>query len=247
MRVVVIDDEVRTRTSLIHLIKKLYPDMEIVGEADNGQEGMVMVKDLLPDLVITDIKMPKMNGLDMIENARQVAENTHFLILSGYAEFEQARRAVKLSVADYLLKPITVNQLKAAIDQIAEQIGQKQPKEEPEAESGEPSYSPMVSYMVHHMKEHYAKKLYLEDYARTLNITPEYASNLFTKETGMKFSYFLRDIRMKKAMELLDQGNMKIYEVAYLTGYTDVKYFCKVFKEAVGTSATNYIRDRRME
>lgn len=246
MRVVVIDDEIRTRTSLIHLLKKLYPDIEIAGEADNGQEGMALVRDLLPDLVITDIKMPKMNGLDMIENARQVAENTHFLILSGYAEFELARRAVKLSVADYLLKPITVNQLKAAIDQIAESIGQNQP-EEVRTESGEPSYSPMVSYMVHHMKEHYAKKLYLEDYARKLNITPEYASNLFTRETGMKFSHFLRDIRMKKARELLDQGTMKIYEVAYLTGYTDVKYFCKVFKETVGTSATNYIRDRRME
>lgn len=248
MRVVIIDDEVRTRASLIHLLKKLYPSMEIVGEADNGQDGMSLVRDLLPDLAITDIKMPRMNGLDMIEHASQVSERTHFLVLSGYAEFELARRALKLSVADYLLKPVTVNQLKTAIDQIAEKARQQEEgKRAGEQKSGEPEYSAIVSYIVNHMKENYAKKLYMEDYAKKLNITPEYASNLFIRETGKKFSFFLRDIRIEKAKELLDRGDLKIYEVAYLTGFADVKYFCKVFKEAVGASATSYIRNRRME
>ena len=208
-----------------------------------------MVRDLLPDLVITDIKMPRMNGLDMIENASQVAKGTHFLILSGYAEFELARRALKLSVADYLLKPVTVGQLKNAIDQIVEKLEiHSEKKDEFEESAGEePQYSEIVSYIVNHMKENYSKKLYMEDYARKLNITPEYASNLFIRETGKKFAYYLRDIRIEKAKELLEQGTMRVYEVAYLTGFTDVKYFCRVFKEAVGTSATSYIRNRRME
>lgn len=252
MRVVVIDDEYRTRSSLIKLIHKLFQEIEVIGEEDNGIDGMKLIRSLQPDLVITDIKMPQMDGLEMIDKARQTSLNTYFLILSGYAEFELAQKALKLSVVDYLLKPVTVSQLEHAIRLIMGKIQERTaqsilPEKKADTEHQDKSgYSFIVSYIIKDIDLNYSQKLYLENYAEKLHITPEYTSNLFRKETGMNFTSYLRLYRIEKAKEMLKSSDVKIFEVAYLTGFTETKYFCKVFKEITGISAKNYQRNSRI-
>ncbi len=241
LRIVVVDDEAGTRSGVIRLIKRISPDFVVVGEAENGYDGMMQIAALQPDVVIADIRMPRVNGLEMIENARLSSPRTRYLILSGYSEFELAKQAIRLSVVDYLLKPVTAGQLADALHQLRNTI-RADKGAPPEGMPEVPGYSPIVTRIVEGIHRDYARRLYLEEFADQLKITPEYAGSLFSRETGKTFSTYLRDLRMEKAKELLRENSGKIYEIAYKTGYTDVKYFCRVFKEYAGVSARNYAR-----
>lgn len=242
MRIVVVEDEVATRRGIIKLIKKVNPEFVVVGEADNGYDGMLLIKELHPDVVIADIVMPRIDGLRMIENARSCSPDTKYIILSGYEEFEFARRAVHLHVTEYLLKPITVDQLTQVLNKIYEMVRSKKVDEENSFQ--EKNYSPVVQYIVEDVMMNYAKDLSLKDYADQFKISPGYLGSIFAKETGKSFSVFLRDVRMERAKWLLENTNDKIYEIAYKTGYTDVKYFCKVFKECMNVSPKQYASNK---
>lgn len=249
LRIVVVDDEGGTRNGVIRLIGRIDPAFVVVGEADNGYDGMLQIKTLQPDVVIADIRMPRINGLEMIENARLSSPRTRYLILSGYSEFELAKQAIRLSVVDYLLKPVTAAQLSDALNRLRRMFISDEGISSPTSSDGVPgdgaasAYTPIVAHIVEGVRRDYAQRLYLEDFAGQLKITPEYAGSLFSKETGKTFSSFLRDVRMERAKELLRGGGLKIYEIAYKTGYADVKYFCRVFKDYTGVSAKNYVRE----
>lgn len=118
LKYVVVEDEQKTRNGLIRLIQKLKPSYQCVGEASNGVDGLALIRGTDPHFVITDIKMPLLNGIDMLSQLKD--DNMRFkpIILSGYADFEYARTAIKVGVCDYLLKPITVESLQGLLDQI---------------------------------------------------------------------------------------------------------------------------------
>lgn len=113
----VVEDEVRTRNSIIKLIGKINPGYQVVGEAADGAAGLAVIAQTVPDLVITDIKMPRVDGLEMIKRLKTAHPElvSKFIILSGYAEFAYAQQAMRLGLAEYLLKPITVKELVACL------------------------------------------------------------------------------------------------------------------------------------
>ena len=233
--IVIAEDEYRTRQGLSKLIQKLNSEFCVVGEAEDGLEGLKMIQSLTPDIVITDIRMPKITGLDMIEQVRKMNIECKFVILSGYADFSYAQQAIHLGVEDYLLKPITISMVKDLLDKLQEHAD----KEEPSVCSNE-CYSAIVRKAVEEIHRHYSQQIRLESFAEENNITPQYMSSLFSKETGTTFSNYLRDVRIEKAKELLKEGNQKVYEIACAVGYPDQKYFSKIFRECVGVSAKQY-------
>ena len=244
LRIVVVDDEGGTRKGVIRLISRIDPSYVVVGEADNGYDGMLQIKALQPNVVIADIRMPRINGLEMIENAQPSSPDTRYLILSGFSEFELAKQAMRLSVVDYLLKPVTASQLADALSRL--RILVQSDDNLPVGKTQVPStmaFSPIVTHIVESIHRDFAQRLYLEDFADHLKITPEYAGSLFSKETGKSFSTYLRDVRMEKAKELLRDSDGKIYEISYKTGYADVKYFCRVFKDFTGLSPKAFARN----
>lgn len=234
MRIVVVEDELRVRHSLVKCIEKINPEYCVVAEADNGYEGMKAVRDFEPDVVITDIQMPKVDGLSMIRQLKNMSLNPVFIILSGYAEFGYAQEGVRLGIRDYLLKPITVNNLRETLANIEIRGREEQPKEEKH-------YSACICAMVETIHKEYGKHLGLDLFACKYKMAPEYLSTLFAKETGKTFSNYLKEVRMQKAKQLLEETDMKIYEIACQTGYPDQKYFSKVFKEYAGVSAKQYV------
>jgi two-component system response regulator YesN len=131
MKIVVVEDEIRTRRGVVGLIQKLSPEYEVIGEAENGLLGYELITKLSPDLAIVDVKMPKMDGIEMIQNLRETGINCRAVILSGYSEFEYAQKAIKMGVSEYLLKPITVEDLENTLKNVkkeieAERLEQKQ-------------------------------------------------------------------------------------------------------------------------
>lgn len=232
--IVIVEDELRIRMGLARLIEKLDMGARVAGEASDGVEGLRMIRDLEPDIVITDIKMPRSDGLEMIRKAKEMHLYPDFVILSGYAEFSYAQKAIQLGVTEYLLKPTTISNVKELLTKLI-------PAETAEitCEEGK-EYSPVIRRMTEEIRSDYGKRLGLETFAEKYHVTPQYLSNLFTKETGSTFSEYLRQVRLEKAKELLLTTDMKVYEVACAVGYPDQKYFSKVFREYTQMPAKQY-------
>lgn len=122
INIVVVEDEIKVQKKISALIENLSTEYKVVGAANNGLEGISLISESKPDLVITDIKMPIMNGLDMIRELCQKGIHCKFVILSGFADFRFARDAMKLGSVDYLLKPISIPELKNTLHKVNEQV-----------------------------------------------------------------------------------------------------------------------------
>lgn len=122
MKVVIIEDEIRIREGVCKLLKKLSKEYMIVGQAESGLEGIAIIKAERPELVITDIRMPRMDGLEMLRELYEDGYRFKTIILSAYSEFEYARKAIQLGVTEYLLKPIVVREFTKAVEHVEKQI-----------------------------------------------------------------------------------------------------------------------------
>lgn len=128
MRIVIIEDEIRIREGLVRLVQKLDRNYEVVGEAENGKEGLELICRELPDIIITDIKMPEMDGLEMLTILHQRGLMKKTIVLSAYSEFEYARQAMRMGVKEYLLKPIVVSDISDALRRVEEESRQEELK-----------------------------------------------------------------------------------------------------------------------
>lgn len=122
MRLVLVDDEKGIVDGLKIMISRYIPECEIVGVAYNGLEGFKLIQKLQPDIVITDIRMPHTDGLDMIKMLKEKGTQTKFILLSGYADFEYARRGIQLGVQFYINKPVEEEELRDCVYQVIETV-----------------------------------------------------------------------------------------------------------------------------
>ncbi len=238
LSVLIADDEKKVGLLIKNLIEWERLGLNFLGLVQDGQSAYDIILREHPDIVITDIRMPKLTGLEMIEKVQAMGIECVFAILSGYADFEYARQGLRLGVKEYLLKPATISDVKELLRKLSEE-GKEREEDGQTAE-----YSPAVKEMVSVIEENYGMRLGLDGFSDRFRLTPEYLSNLFAKETGMTFSNYLKKVRIEKAKELILNTDMKIYEVAYSVGYPDQKYFSKVFKEYTGVSAKQYAMDK---
>lgn len=125
MRILIVEDEAMIRVGLSRLIGSA-TEHEVVAEAKNGKEGLELYQRYKPDLIITDIRMPEMDGLQMLERIHMLGGKAHVALLTGYAEFEYAQKAVRFGAVDYLLKPIGVEDIKGLLDKVQKQIEDEQ-------------------------------------------------------------------------------------------------------------------------
>jgi len=125
MKILIVDDEFYFREALKKTIPWRELGVEVCGEADNGIEALNKAKSLKPDIILVDINMPKMNGLEFIKNIRKFDSNVEIIIVSGYDEFDYAQRAIALGVQDYILKPLNEKELCDILLSIKTKIGKK--------------------------------------------------------------------------------------------------------------------------
>lgn len=121
MRIVIAEDEPKSREGLINIIHR-FTDYEIVGVADDGIEGLELVLKMKPDLVISDIKMPGLDGLGMLEKIKEKQMDVQAVLLTGYSEFEYARKALRLQVVEYILKPLEIDQFLSVLKKVEGKI-----------------------------------------------------------------------------------------------------------------------------
>ncbi|HJC66217.1 MAG TPA: response regulator [Candidatus Enterocloster excrementigallinarum] len=117
-RIILVDDEEEVRTSIIKKIDWKSAGFQVVGDAENGQDALEKIEQLEPDVVMTDIRMPYMDGLTLIEKIRQKYPSMKILIFSGFDDFEYAKQAIKLNVTEYILKPVNVEELTEILERV---------------------------------------------------------------------------------------------------------------------------------
>lgn len=122
MKILIAEDEQRSREGMCKLVEALGEDYQLAGAATNGPMALDMIMSLDPDVVLTDIRMPMMDGIEVAAQARAQGLRTEFVIISGYADFDYARRSIKLNVVDYLLKPVTRADVEKALIQVKERM-----------------------------------------------------------------------------------------------------------------------------
>ncbi len=247
-RVILVEDESVVRKGIALTTDWNALGCELIGEAANGEEGLSLTLQLNPDIVITDVKMPRMDGVEMIKKLRVTGSLSKFIILTAHGDFKYAQSALRLGVSDYLLKPLKDGDLEQAIYQVIASQTPVSSKELPPGVKPEifsvdfnpDSFSRYVQNALLFISHHYIEDINISTISRHLEISEGYLSRIFKKETGYTFSNYLIFYRIKLAMKLLENCRVKVYEVADQVGYSDSAYFSVQFKKIVGISPSEY-------
>ncbi|UFT98688.1 response regulator [Radiobacillus kanasensis] len=240
-KVLVAEDEKIIRQGLQALITNLTNDFAISGEAEDGERALELLRHNPPDVLLTDIRMPKMDGLSLIEKAKEINPSLSIIIISGYDDFEYAKIGLKHGVHDYLLKPINRREFVKAMESVHQKL-----KGRDGLTSGTSEQSPSMNKISRYMWQNMDRDLSLSTISNLVHLHPGYFSQWFKKETGINFSEYLTDLRIKKAKQLLLETELKVYEVAELVGYQSEKHFLKTFKKRTEKTPSEYRHKRNV-
>ncbi len=257
-KVVIIDDEPIIVEGLSKIIHWETYNCQIVGTAGNGEEGQKIIRANEPDILITDINMPGVDGLTMIAAIKSEFPNMEICILTGYREFDYAQRAITLGVSRFLLKPSNPSQIEEALETMIKHLNCKAPS------SGDPSRNTaiksegtdhtaqntsnassfIVKNAVSYMKTHYREHLTLSDVAEHVYVSQWHLSKLLNRYEEQSFSEILNAIRINQAKELLKDPSLRIGDIAEQVGFLDMAHFSRAFKRYAGISANEYRNTR---
>lgn len=239
LKVLVVEDEEMIRKGIILTVDWAAIGCAVVGEASNGSEGLEAAKRLEPNLIITDVKMPLMDGLEMVRRLRKDGCNAYVIFLTAYDHFAYVQSALRMGAVDYILKPFHDGELEQTIARLQENSGVKPASPIPPTRKGDKSKYVMEAMT--YIREHYNDPdISVGSVAQSLNISEGYLSHTFKKETDNTMLNYLTRYRIHKAMELLKDCRVKVYEVAEQVGYRDIAYFSATFKRYTGISPSEY-------
>lgn len=239
MKVVVVEDEELVRRGIVLAVDWVSVDCVVIGEAADGEEGLEVIRRYQPDLVITDIKMPKLDGIEMLRQLRAEGNRVHVVLLTAYSDFDYAQAALKLGAVDYLLKPFHDGELEAAVQRVR---AREQPRCQAVPElPGSGEKSKYVMEAMRYIAEHYNdQNISVGTVAASLGVSEGHLSHVFKKETSYTISNYITSYRIHVAMDLLQNCRSRVYEVAEQVGYRDITYFSSIFKKVVGMTPSEY-------
>lgn len=242
LRVMVVEDEELIRRGIVLAVDWAALDCVVVGEASNGVEALAREAECRPTLIITDLKMPRMDGLEMLAKLRERGCTAHVIILTAYDSFAYAQTALRLGAVDFLLKPFHDGDLENAVLALQKRLATREKAPEPELPPVRTdSRSRYVQEAMDYIGRRYASpELSIAEVAAALGVSEGHLSHIFKKETGLTVGAYLTRCRIQRAMALLREGKKRVYEVAEAVGYRDITYFSGTFKKIVGLTPTEY-------
>lgn len=245
-KVVIIDDEDIIVEGLRRVVNWEKYNCEVVATASDAHMGGCVIREHHPDIVFTDIKMPNMDGLTMLAGLKGEFPDLQITVLTGYRDFEYAKRAIQIGVTRFLLKPSKMNEIDEALQAMTENLNRQQgaipvaaTPSEPE-EKTNPAGSFILNSALRYIETHYAEKLTLTALADKIYVSQWYLSKLLNKYTDKSFSDLLNQTRINQAKKLLAEPSLKIHEISDMVGFGDVTHFSKIFKKFEGVSPNEY-------
>jgi len=239
-KVIIIDDEPWTIIDIEESFPLTAMGFEVVGTYRSPAKALRAIWDNPPDLIITDIRMPAMSGIDLIQKVRERKLPCEFIIISGYSEFSYAQKAIYYNVRGYCLKPLNPDETESCLLQVKKMLDKRSIKKE--TMHGRSTSNRSFERLLSYIDFHFSEPLTLKDLAAAFHLNPNYCCSLFSKYTGQTFSQYLTAIRIAEAKHLLSSSDYTLEEIASLVGFRDYFYFSKVFKKKCNVSPSNYRR-----
>jgi two-component system, response regulator YesN len=242
VRIAVVEDEIIVRRGIVEGILELSDSIKVVGEASNGYDALELVDETSPHIVVTDIRMPVMDGIQLARELHFAYPATSVVIVSCYDEFAYARDALRYGVVDYLLKPVAKAELQKAIAKLIVERRKREAEGLP-ALNHAAAMSPdaLAEIAQEYLKTNYARDVYLTELAGRLGYTPDYIGKVFKKAYGTTPIKYVTGLRIARAKELLlGSPSMDIGAVSEALGFANQFYFSRVFKNATGLYPSAY-------
>ena len=231
--IMLVEDEALLMRSLSRHIEQLNLGYHVVSQKENGLDALRAIETCDPHVIITDLLMPAMNGLELIKHVHAKYPHIQTVILSGYAEFGYAQEALKYNVSDYLLKPVEQDKLDDCLSKI-KLCHTYELKED--LTSNYQHGEQLAEHICLYFREHYMDDIDLGILAQKYGISSAYLTKIFRKYHGDTPLKYLTDIRIFHAKHLLRNTELTIKEISERVGYTDQFHFSRVFHKVTGTS-----------
>jgi YesN/AraC family two-component response regulator len=237
--IVIVDDEKWALLYLKSLFNRTDLGFTVTAGCLNPREALSLLEKERPDVLITDIRMPDISGLELIEYARLMDIPCEVVIISGFTEFPYAQQAISLGVIEYIVKPVTAKNASEVLQKVRKRIEEKRkPRRMPEEDM--PESNDVFYSLLQYIEKHFDQRLYLRDLSKKFGLTPNYCCNLFSKVKSMTFSQYVTNLRMNKASMLLKYPDLSINKIALMVGFDDYTYFEKVFKRVFQHTPTEF-------
>lgn len=257
---IIVDDEPIMWRTLSAYIENNISSFSVDATFSDAFFALDYIKSNPVDVVITDVRMPQMSGLDLAKHIHQTIPSCHTIIISGYREFDYAKEAIKHNVFNYLLKPIDFDELHDCLLQIEKRLSNiaaihnldiidvtshndfsthKQPSLKKQKNLLNKDEDIIIQTAKEYIYMNYAHDLTRDEVAEAVFLSPSYFSRVFKAKTGSNFSEFLTSVRIEKAMELLKK-NVQVNKVANMVGYQSRNSFFVNFKSYTSYTPSEY-------
>ncbi|MFX3633187.1 MAG: response regulator [Candidatus Pristimantibacillus sp.] len=247
--ILIVDDEPRTRDGVRKVLEAWSAGQYRIITASSGVEALAWLKGNDANLLITDVRMPEIGGLDLVERVNSMPHPPVVIIISGHPEFDYAQKALQFGVIEYLLKPLEKTKLVQAVELAMKKEENIHRIERMErlvdtklmnTVQQDKIYSPQVQEAIQYVDMHLHEPLSMRDIADYLHMNASYFSVLFKEQIGLTFTEYMARRRVQRAKELLSNTRLAIAEIAEQVGYQTDKYFVKVFRSFEGISPGQY-------
>lgn len=252
-KLLIVDDEPIIRKGIIKLVDMSELLIDEVFEAENGEMALEIVKDRSPDIVLTDINMPPPDGLELAKSIKKINKKTRVVLITGYDYFDYALSAIKAGVDDYLLKPVSKNDIKELLMRLKNILDEERQKEKADKLFSESIYLNNTDKNKYMANDDYKSQIIdiinsqfsqseftLAQLADEIKLNKSYLSTIFKQSFGITFQDYLINLRLEKSKILLLSTGMKIYEIAQKVGFEDANYFSSSFKKKYGVTPNGY-------
>ncbi len=241
--VLIVDDEELSRIAVRKLLSRLFPDTLVAGEAENGRVAVALALSLRPDIVLMDIRIPAMNGIDAAVAILDALPSTRIVVVSAYDSFGFAQRAINIGVSGYLLKPVSEADFAAvfgkALAEVQARIGVAQEQAMAPGPTAPAGKRDAIERAIASLS---LRELGLERLADVLDMNPQHLSRLFKELFGIRFVEYSTGLRIDAAKAALTDQDITVEELCRRLGWTDSAHFTKVFKERTGLTPKAYAR-----
>ncbi len=240
-KLLIVDDEYEIHNG----ISKFFPwdsiGFTVVSHLDNGKKAYEYIQKNPVHIVLTDVNMPVMNGLELASLLCENYPDIYIVFFSGYSDFSFAQKALEYNVKSYILKSHKYNEMIRVFTKLKAELDKKylSARQQDFQDNAINFNDKVLAKIKDYINDNFAT-VTLEDLTDIVHMNPNYISKFFKQKTGQNFYDYLIEIRMKKAVKLLDDINYKTYEVSSLVGYRNSENFSRMFKQYYGITPRDY-------
>lgn len=237
----IVDDETIICKGLSKIINWREYGFNITGYACNGREAIEKIKSSEINLVVTDIRMPVMDGLELSRQIREHDPGIRIIIISGYGDFQYAKRAIEYGVKAYLLKPVIPDELQEQVIKIRHQLDEQTAfKNRYISDLNFKKSGRLIDRIIEYVDGHYCEDINLTQIADRFFMNAAYLGQLFKENTGMSFAQYINRKKINMVKQLCIKSDLKVYEIIEKAGFRNPEYFYRQFKRYEGITFAEF-------